>query len=254
MPGCTWWNGLWPPEHSHPGLSQVPGTGNWVGPALEGVQPWCFWGALWAAWLWRQGMGSTSQCVLLPEQPCEPRRTCHAWDQACTPGPNGQPHHGPLWELPFSVQLAGPTEGGSPLIPWAWPACTGYPVWAIEGYASCLYWLTLGGSITLIWPFPSVPSCSLAMTRLRTGSACWAWCQSCKVIHMTCWLSWTSSRMCRLQVWPSMGLMGPLRTTSCTTHTAVAVTLWWVHELSGMHPSQDTLDKASASMLAFLAR
>ena len=38
---------------------------------------------------------------------------------------------------------------------------------------------------------------------------------------------------------------------SCTAHTATAVTLRCVPELSGMHPSQDTF-KASASMLAFL--
>ena len=46
MPGHTWWNGLWPPEHSHPGPSPVPGTGNWGRPALEDVWPWCFKGGL----------------------------------------------------------------------------------------------------------------------------------------------------------------------------------------------------------------
>ena len=50
---------------------------------------------------------------------------------------------------------------------------------------------------------------------------------------------------------PNVGFMDPSRAASCTAHTTVAVTLWWVPELSGMHPSQDTLDKASASMLAF---
>ena len=65
---------------------------------------------------------------------------------------------------------------------------------------SCLYWLTLGGYVALDWPFPSIPSCSLVMTRLRTGSASWAWCQYSKVIQATCWLSWTASSMCRSQL------------------------------------------------------
>ena len=50
-----------------------------------------------------------------------------------------------------------------------------------------------------------------------------------------------------------MGLMGPSRVVSYTAHTAVAVTFRWVPELSGMHPSQDTPDKASTSMLVFPA-
>ena len=46
MPGHTWWNGLSPPEHSHPGPSQVPGTDNQGGPALGDMWPWCFQGEL----------------------------------------------------------------------------------------------------------------------------------------------------------------------------------------------------------------
>ena len=65
---------------------------------------------------------------------------------------------------------------------------------------SHLYWLTLGGSVALDWPFPSIPSCSLVMTKLRTASTSWALCQFCKVIQVTCWLSWTASRTCRSQL------------------------------------------------------
>ena len=61
-------------------------------------------------------------------------------------------------------------------------------------------WLTLGGSICLDCCLPKVPCHSLEMTKLRVGSTCWAWHQSSKVIQMTCWLSWTVSRMCKLQL------------------------------------------------------
>ena len=158
-----------------------------------------FKGELLAAWFWKQDTGNTSQCVLFPVQPCEARRTCHTWGQACTPGPNDQPHHDILWEQPPSMQLAGPTEEGSPLIPWAWPICTGHPFGALDSYnPACTDFL--GGSVALDWPFPSVPSLSLAITRLRTGSTSWAWCQSSRIIQATCWLSWTVSKMCRSQL------------------------------------------------------
>ena len=149
MPGHTWQNGLWPLKHSHPGLSQVPGTGISRWTSSKGCVATMFLRELWAAWLWRQGRGSISQCVLLPEQPWKAWRTCHTWDWACTPGPSGQPHHGILWEQPPSAQLAGPTEGRSPQTPWGWPTCTGYPVWAIDGYTStCTDWLQVG---MLLW-------------------------------------------------------------------------------------------------------
>ena len=184
MPGCTWWNGLWPPEHSHPGLFLVPGTDSQAGPALEDVWPQCFWGEVLAAWLWKQDTGDTFQCAILPGQPCKARRTCHAWGQACAPGPNGQPHHGILWEQSPPVQLAIPTEWGSLLTPWAWPTCTGHPFLAVNGYTpTCTDWFQ-GGSVVLDWPFPSIPSLSLAMTRFRTGSTSWAWCQSSRVQDM----------------------------------------------------------------------
>ena len=113
--------------------------------------------------------------------------------------------------------------------------------------------LNSGGSVNLDCHHPRVPSCSLEMTRLRVGSACWAWCQSSKVIQVTCWLSWTTSRTCRSQMQASMGLVGPSRAVSYTACTAAAVTLRWVPELSGTHPGQDTLNKSSASMFVFPA-
>ena len=54
-----------------------------------------------------------------------------------------------------------------------------------------------------------VPSCNLAITRLRIGSTLWAWHQSSAVMQVTCRLSPTMSRMCRLQLYTSMGLAGP---------------------------------------------
>ena len=134
MPGHTWWNDLWLLEYSLPGPSQVPDAGNQGGPALEDVWPWCFWGGLLAAWLWKQGMGNTSWHTPSPVQPCKTRRTCHTWDLAWAPGPNDQPHHGILWVQPPYVQLEKPTGGGSPLIPLVWPVCTGHPFWVWDGF------------------------------------------------------------------------------------------------------------------------
>ena len=94
MPGHTWWNDLLLPEHFLPSPSQVPGIENSDGPAPGDEWPWYFQGVLLAVWLWKLNMGNISLCAPSPEQPCEARRTCHAWDQACIPGPNGQPHHG----------------------------------------------------------------------------------------------------------------------------------------------------------------
>ena len=110
-------------------------------------------------------------------------------------------------------------------------------------------WLNSGGSVSLDCHWPRVPSHSLEMTKLRVGSACWAWCKSSEVIQVNWWLSCTESRMCRSQLYASMGLVRPLRAAFCTAHTAGAVTWGWVLELSGKHPGQDTLDKASVSIL-----
>ena len=65
---------------------------------------------------------------------------------------------------------------------------------------SHLYWLILGGSVVLDWPFLSIPSLSLAMTRLGAGSTSWAWCQSPRVTQVTSLLSWIASKMCRSQL------------------------------------------------------
>ena len=51
-----------------------------------------------------------------------------------------------------------------------------------------------------------------------------------------------------------MGLAGPLREASCMAYTAAAVILRCVPESSETHPGQDTLNKASVSMLAFIAQ
>ena len=49
------------------------------------------------------------------------------------------------------------------------------------------------------------------------------------------------------------GLAGPLRVASCMAHTTAAVTQWCVSKVSGTHPGQDTLNKASTLMLVFPA-
>ena len=179
-------------------------------------------------------MDSTFQYGPSPGQPCKAKRTAHAWNQACAPGLNDKPYHGIPLEQPLCVWLAKATEIESPLIPWVWLICTGYPV-SLRWFCSCRNWLNLGGSVCLDCHHPWVPSCSLEMTRLWVGSTCWAWCQFSKVIQVTCWLSWTTSRTCRSQMEALIGLVGPSRAASCTAHTAVAVTLR-VPGLSGMHP------------------
>ena len=69
------------------------------------------------------------------------------------------------------------------------------------------------------------------------------------VMQVTCRLSPTGSRMCRLQLYSSTGLMGPSRAASCTAHTAAAVTQRWASVVLGMHSGQDTLNRASALIL-----
>ena len=127
MPGHTWWNGLWPPEHSHPDPSQVPGTDNQGEPAPGDVWPWCFWGGLLAAWLWR--LWTLPKVLFHLGSHVRPEEPITHEVQACTPGPNDQPYHGILVEQPPFVQLAEPT-GGSPLILCARLICTGHPLWA----------------------------------------------------------------------------------------------------------------------------
>ena len=67
-------------------------------------------------------------------------------------------------------------------------------------------WLNLGGSVCLDCCHPRVLSYTLEITKLSVGSACWAWCESTKVIQVTCWLSFTEPRMCRLQLYVSVAL------------------------------------------------
>ena len=110
---------------------------------------------------------------------------------------------------------------------------------------------SLGGSVNLYGHWPRVPSCILAITLPRKGSASWACCQSLVVMQVTCGLSPTRSRMCRLQLYTSIGLMGALNGGFLQAFITTAVTQWCVPDTSGTHPGQDTFDKASASMLAF---
>ena len=198
MPEHTWWNGLWPPEHSHPGPSQVTGTDSQGGPALEMCGNDVFEGSFWLPGFESKTWATLPNMLLHLGSHAKPEELV-TWDQTCAQGPNDQPHHGILLEQSPSVQLARPTEGGSPQLPWAWPICIGYPFWAAND-CTPTYADWFGGSIVLDWPFPSVPSLSLAMTRLRTGSASWAWCQSSSVIQVTCLLSWMASKMCSSQL------------------------------------------------------
>ena len=68
-----------------------------------------------------------------------------------------------------------------------------------------------GGSVSLSWHWPRVPSCNaLSITRIKTRSDCWAWHQSSMVIQVTCMdLSLTASRTHRFLLYALMGLMGP---------------------------------------------
>ena len=145
-------------------------------------------------------MHGTFQYVPLLGQPCEAKRTGHTWGQTCAPGLDDQPHCGIPLEQPFCVQLAKPAERRSPLIPWIWLFLYRIPWLSKRWFHSHSNWLTSGGSIFLDCYLPKVPSQSLEMTKHRVGSACWAWCQSSKVIQATCQLSWTASRMCKLQL------------------------------------------------------
>ena len=69
-------------------------------------------------------------------------------------------------------------------------------------------WLHLGESVCLDCHCPRVLSHSLEMTKLRVGSTYLAWQVSSKIIQAICWLSWTASRTCRLQLQASIGLVG----------------------------------------------
>ena len=75
-------------------------------------------------------------------------------------------------------------------------------------FHSHMNWLNSGGSVSLGCCHSRVPSCSQEMTKLRVVSTCWAWCQSSKVMQVICWLSCTKSRMCRSQLYASLGLWG----------------------------------------------
>ena len=74
-----------------------------------------------------------------------------------------------------------------------------------------------------------------------------------KVMQTTHGPSPTGPRTCRLQLYVSKRLTGPLGVATCMVCTATAVTQWCVPNVLGTHLGQDTLDKASTSMLVFPA-
>ena len=82
------------------------------------------------------------------------------------------------------------------------------------------YW-SLGGLVSLSRHWPRVLSCILVITRPRTGSTHWAWCQLSKVMQVTCRPSPTGQGhaghsympqwgLWGLQGWPSAWLTPPL--------------------------------------------
>ena len=156
----------------------------------------CFGGGLLAAWLWKQDTGNISQHAPSPVQPCKAKKNM--------PCMRSNMHSRPRW----------PTLSWHPLRATS-PYAVGKTNWRRVSSNSlgvaCLYripllrtrwfcshpnWLTFGGSVALDWPFPSIPSRSLVMTRLGIGSTSWAWHQSLRAMVATCLLSWSTSRTC----------------------------------------------------------
>ena len=148
------------------------------------------------------------------------------------------------------MQLAKPAEKGSLLIPWVWLSYMRHLSIIWSGF-TLTNWLSMGGSFCFNCHHPRVPSCTLAITRLRVGSTCRAWHQTSMAMQVTCWLPCTESRMWILQLYASMGLVEPLRAVTCMACTTAAMTWRWVSEVSGMHPGQGTFHKASASILVY---
>ena len=166
-------------------------------------------------------------------------------------------HCGILWRA-TSLCAAGRTNWrrASSRLPGPGPSGTRHLVWATDGYTpTCTDWLWVG-LWALDWPFPSVPSHSLVMTKLRTGSALLGHYASpvrsyrqppdCPGLHPG-----HADHNCR----PLWGLQRPLEGSLLySSHCCSCDPSGECLELSGMHPSQDTLDKASTSILVFPAR
>ena len=147
-----------------------------------------------------KGIGGTFQCVPLPVEPYKGQRN---WSHM-----RSSMHsrlRWPTWSWhPFratSLCVAGNTN---------WKRVSSdslglahlyrMPYLSTSWFCSHRNRLNLGGLVDLDCHCSRVPSCGLEMTRPSIGSTCWAWCQSSKVIHVTCWLSWTASRTCGLQL------------------------------------------------------
>ena len=78
-------------------------------------------------------MDSTCQCILLPAQPWEARRSSHTLGQASAPDLNGQPHHGTLSEQSPYVQPVEPARIGPLRIPWVGSSYTEQPASVLGG-------------------------------------------------------------------------------------------------------------------------
>ena len=144
MPEHTWWNGLWPPEHSHPGPLQVPGTDSQCGLAPEDVWPQCFWGGLWMpgfegkTWVTLPGVLFSLGSHARPEEPIT-HEVKHALQAQMT-----------------NLIMAS-SESNLPLCSWQnqlkegllWFSGLGSSIWtpflSSKLLCSHQYWLTLGG-------------------------------------------------------------------------------------------------------------
>ena len=173
-PGHAWWNDLWPPGHFLPGFSQAPGTSNWGGPTLRGCVAMMF-------------LRGAFCCLALKAR--------HGWHFATCPFTCAA-----MWgQKNLSCMTSNMCSRPR------WPTSSWHPLRATSLYAvgktswrrvssnslglACLYgipfirtrwfhshpnWMTLGASVALDWLFPSIPSLSLEITRLRMGSPSWA--------------------------------------------------------------------------------
>ena len=157
--------------------------------------------------------------------PCKAKRTCHAWDPTCTPGPDDPTSS---WHplRATSLYAVGKTNWRRVSSNSLGLACLcRIPLLRTRWFYSHPNWLTSGASVALDWLFPSIPSLSLVITRLRMGLLLGLDASPARVMLATWLLSWSMCRMCRSLLEASMGLADTWRAASCTACTAAAVTL-----------------------------
>ena len=169
MPGHTWWNGLWSPEHFLPGPSQVPGIDNQDGPAPEDEWPWCFQEVLLAVWLLKakhgqhfpmcsfawaaiQGQKNLSHMrSSMHSRPKWPTSSCH-----------------PLRATSFyAVRRTNCRRVPSDSLGLAHLYKT--PFFNTRLFCSLLYWPNLGESAFLEWSCSSIPLLVSLLLYLRQG-------------------------------------------------------------------------------------